>query len=150
MRNPFRKREENADLDKEIRFHIEERKQTLMAQGLPPEEAHRQARVEFGAIDSVKEECRDAESTWLWRWTDELFGDLRHGIRLMAKKPLFAASMVLTLGICIGAVTAVFSVVDATLLRPLPYPEPERLAQLVLRSSFEGHNGLQSSQNGAT
>src|SRR5262245_3781620 len=76
--------------------------------------------------------------------------DLRYAIRLMVKKPLSTAAMVVTLGVCIGAVTAVFSVVDATLLRPLPYPEPERLAQLVIRSHFEGGDGLQTYQNGAT
>src|ERR1051326_8665147 len=75
---------------------------------------------------------------------------VRYAIRLMSKKPLFAAAVVMTLGICIGAVTAVFSVVDATLLRPLPYPQPDLLAQLVIRSSFGGTNGLQSSQDGAT
>src|SRR5437867_1584601 len=76
--------------------------------------------------------------------------DFRYGVRLMSKRPLFTAAMVLTLGVCIGAVTAVFSIVDATLLRPLPYPQPERLAQLVIRSQFDGRDGLQQFQNGAT
>ncbi len=79
-----------------------------------------------------------------------LYRDVRYGIRLMGKRPLFSAAIILTLGVCIGAVTAVFSVVDATLLRPLPYPEPKRLFQVVLRSKFEGKSGLQHSQNGAT
>src|SRR5213593_2903841 len=76
--------------------------------------------------------------------------NFRFAFRLMFRNPLSTAAIVLTLGVCIGAVTAVFSVVDATLLRPLPYPEPERLAQVVIRSSFEGDTGLQSSQNGVT
>src|SRR5262245_22881588 len=76
--------------------------------------------------------------------------DLRYAIRLMAKKPLFTAAMVLTLGICIGAVTAVFSVVDATLLRPLPFPDPERLAQVVVSIQFRNAEGWQDNQDGAT
>jgi predicted permease len=68
----------------------------------------------------------------------------------MSKKPMFSIAIILTLGVCIGAVTAVFSIVDATLLRPLPFPEPERLGQLVIRSQYQGRNGLQSGQDGAT
>src|SRR5947207_13954845 len=75
--------------------------------------------------------------------------NIRYAVRQMRKKPLFTAAIVLTLGICIGAVTAVFSIVDATLLRPLPYPQAERLAQLVLRFHSDGGDGLQQSQNGA-
>lgn len=75
--------------------------------------------------------------------------NFRYAVRLMSRKPLFTAAMVLTLAVCIGAVTAVFSIVDATLLRPLAYPEPERLAQLVVRSYFEGREGLQQAQDGA-
>jgi len=63
---------------------------------------------------------------------------------------MFTAAIVLTLGVCIGALTAVVSIVDSTLLRPLPYPSPERLAQLVVRTQFEGREGLQNAQNGAT
>ena len=61
--------------------------------------------------------------------------NIRFALRMMLKKPLFAAAVVLTLGICIGAVTAVYSVVDATLLRPLPFPQADRLGQLVLHSN---------------
>ena len=73
-----------------------------------------------------------------------------YAVRLLSRKPLFTAAMVLTFGVCIGAVTAVFSVIDATLLRPLPFPEPERLAQLVVRYSSVDGLELQNFQNGAT
>jgi hypothetical protein len=73
-----------------------------------------------------------------------------HPVRQMLRKPLFTAAILLTLGMCIGAVTAVLSIVDATLLRPLPYPEPGRLAQVVVRSTYNGQEGLQQNQRGAT
>jgi predicted permease len=75
---------------------------------------------------------------------------IRYAVRPLTRKPMFAAGIIFTLAICIGAVTAVFSVVDATLLRPLPYPEPERLAQIVVRSRVNNAEGLQQFQNGAT
>jgi predicted permease len=75
---------------------------------------------------------------------------IRYTFRQMSRKPLFSASIVLTLGVCIGAVTAVFSIVDATLLRSLPYPEPARVAQVVVRTHYHGQEGLQQNQNGAT
>src|SRR5262245_54177882 len=75
--------------------------------------------------------------------------NLRHAVRLMRMRPLFALAIVLTLAVCIGAVTAVFSIVDATLLRPLAFPEPDRLAVLVLRSQFENRSGIQQGQDGA-
>ena len=75
---------------------------------------------------------------------------IRYTFRQMSRKPLFTAAIVLTLGVCIGAVTAVFSIVDATLLRSLPYPEPARVAQVVVRTHYQGQEGLQQNQNGAT
>src|SRR5215471_6928222 len=75
---------------------------------------------------------------------------IRYTIRPLKRKPLFTAGIIFTLAICIGAVTAVFSVVDATLLRPLPYPEPGRLAQIVIRTRVNDDEGLQQFQNGAT
>lgn len=75
--------------------------------------------------------------------------NVRYAVRLMGKKPFFTAAIVVTLGVCIGAVTAVFSIVDATLLRPLPYPEPERLAIVVIRFQSDRGDGLQQGQDGA-
>ena len=75
--------------------------------------------------------------------------NIRYAIRLMGKKPLFTAAIILTLAVCIGAVTAVFSIVDTTLLRPLPYPDSDRLALLVLRAQYQNQSGLQTGQDGA-
>lgn len=75
--------------------------------------------------------------------------NVRYAVRLMGKKPFFTAAIVLTLGVCVGAVTAVFSIVDATLLRPLPYPDPERLAIVMTRFYSDRGDGLQEGQDGA-
>lgn len=72
----------------------------------------------------------------------------RYAVRLLGKRPFFSLAIIVTMGVCIGAVTAVFSVVDATLLKPLPYPEPERLVQLATYSEYRGQSGLQTSQDG--
>jgi predicted permease len=75
--------------------------------------------------------------------------NVRHAVRMMFQKPLFTASIILTLGVCIGSVTAVFSVVNATLLRPLPYPEPERLGLVGVRSDYQGSSEYQAGNDGA-
>jgi predicted permease len=75
--------------------------------------------------------------------------NLRHAVRMMFQRPLFTASIVMTLGVCIGSVTAVFSVVNATLLRPLPYPEPERIGLVGVRSEYQGSSSLQAGNDGA-
>jgi predicted permease len=114
-----------ADMDAELRDHITARTQHLISQGVAREEAERQARREFGAIESIKDECRESKG---FAWIDTLFRDFRFAFRVLRKSPAYAATAILTLGLCIGANTAVFSVVDAVLFRPLPYPEPNRLA----------------------
>src|SRR5437016_2590295 len=76
--------------------------------------------------------------------------DFRYALRAMVKRPLFSLAIMLTLGTCIGAVTTVFSLVDATLLKPLPYPEPDRLGQLMAFAQYQGATYTQQSQNGRT
>jgi predicted permease len=114
-------------LDAELRDHFERLVAEFRQRGASVAEARRLARLEFGGIDQVKEICRDARGT---RWVEDTAQDIRHGIRGFLKTPGFTVVAVLTLAIGIGANLAIFSVVDALLLRPLPVPNAERLVTI--------------------
>lgn len=110
-----------------MRFHVDRYTEDLVLSGVPPAEAARRARQEFGSLDNVKEDCREASG--LCRF-DELRQDLRYAARLLRKTPGFTATALATLALCLGANLTIFAVVDAVLLRPLPFPAAGRLVSV--------------------
>src|SRR5215471_11731451 len=113
----WRRRQMEEQLDKELHFHLDQHTAELVAQGYTPDEARRQARIALGGEEQVKEECRDARGT---RALDELWQDLRYGLRLLGRQPAFAAAAIATLALGIGATTVMFTLIDGVLFRSLP------------------------------
>ena len=128
LRSLFRRDRVDRELDDEMRFHLEQQIETYIGQGLTHDEAVRRARIEFGGLDQIREEHRDARGVAL---ADDLARDLRYGVRQLRRSPAFAAAALLCLALGIGATTAVYSLVDAILLQPLPFKNSERLVRLI-------------------
>jgi len=122
----FRRKRIDRKLTDELEFHIEGRTRDLAKTGVPEAEARRRARIEFGGMESVKDDCRDVRRGQI---VEGLFKDLRYALRVFRKTPAFSLAAICTLALGIGACTSIFTVVDGVLLRPLSYPQPDRLVR---------------------
>src|SRR5271163_4967105 len=129
-----RRKKWEQDLDEEIRFHIERQTAANIAAGVPPEEARRQAVLQLGAVEGLKEDCREQQRGF---WLESFFADARYGLRILRKSPGFTLVAILTLALGIGATSSVFSAVDRILFRSLPYPQAEQLVSFGLTAPIE-------------
>ena len=147
LRALFRRKSMEAELEEELRAHVERQVEKYTRSGLTREEAARRARLEFGGLEQVKEECRDARGV---NFIQTLIQDVRYGLRMLAKNPGFTAVAVLTLALGIGANTAIFTLVDAVMFKSLPVANPQELYRVgngdncCLIGGFQGNWGIYS------
>src|SRR5215217_245275 len=125
----------DADVDDELRFHLEMRQRDFEARGLAPDEAHRAARSRFGDVAGVEQALRTHDhrrhrGRQRRELMDTVLQDVRFGLRSLRRTPAFALVAILTLALGIGATTAIFSVLNAVVLRPLPYPDPDGIVMV--------------------
>jgi len=137
--NWFSRKKWEQETHDELRFHVEQQTAANIAAGMAPDEARRQAALQFGAVEGVKEDCREEKPG---HRLETLCADVRYGVRMLRKNPGFAAITILTLALGIGASTAVFTLADAVVLRPLPYRSPEQLVWITEETSTGESTGV--------
>jgi predicted permease len=138
----WQRRSRDQRLDDELRDHMERQYQDYLDDGLSPGEARRRVGVEFGSLELAKDECRDVRA---WAWLTAAGRDVRIGMRALARERLFALSVTSILTVGLGTTVAMFSVLHAVVLRPLPYARPHELAVVathrMLQNQFDGTSG---------
>ena len=127
VRSLFQKKSMERELEDELRFHFEHQREKYIKQGLRYEDATRKARLEFGGVDQIKEECRQARGVSI---VESMLKDIFYALRSWRRSPIFASVAIFSLALGIGANTAIFSIVDALVFRSLPVQHPEELEQL--------------------
>jgi predicted permease len=135
----FLRRKLERELEEEIRSHLDMQIEDNLRQGMSPEDARRAARLRFGGVEQVKEAYRDKSRLG---WIENLWQDLRYGVRMLVKNPGFTLIVVITLALGIGTNAALFSVVNGVLINPLPFPQPEQLVALNQRLPNTGAGSI--------
>ena len=123
----FPKRASDEQMNSELHFHVDELTEEYIAGGMLPEEAHRRATLDFGGHENLKEQVRDV---YRIRLLDATLANLKSALRFIRKSPTFSLTVILTLALAIGANSAVFSAIDAILLKPLPFPQANQLVRV--------------------
>ena len=147
LRNLFKKEKVERQLDDELRSYVEMAADEKVAAGVPVSEARRRTLAELGGVEQVKQAVRDRRAgTSL----DTMWGDMRYGWRQLLRNPGFTAAVIVTLALSVGVNTAIFSIVNALMLKSLPYSEPERLGTVFTRiqgsATFDGMNDIDGEQ----
>jgi predicted permease len=131
LRTLLRRTNLEQELEKELRFHLERQKEENLARGMPDDEARNAAIQRLGGVAQIEEECRDMRQT---ERIESILRDVQFAVRTLTRTPAFSAAIIATMAIAIGANSAIFSVIDGVLLRPLPYEHPERLVRVFLNN----------------
>jgi len=141
LRALVRRKSAEGELDEELHFHMGQQIEKYVQRGLGRSEAIRRARLTFGGLEQLKEECRDARGVSVVESTAQ---DVRYALRALRKSPAFGVVAALTLALAIGANTAIFSVIEAVMLRPLPYKDSGRLVRFTVSATYTDLEALKS------